>query len=138
LEDGSAENGLGQTETRTAVPFQGAGGHGRSVANTEAGLLAQLLVKVLFGQSVEFLAVLLLDGTAFAVKGLDIIEPCDSACDPGIDGFEGILQPRPHVSPVALDSGAADLQPTNLQLGTELRRDINLGHAESVVMWKAI
>lgn len=104
------------------VPLQGSGGDSRRVSNTQTALFPDLLVEVLFGEGIEFLAVLLFDGTTFTVEGLDIVEPCDSAGDPCVYGFEAILQP--HVSPVSLEHDPADRQPTNLQLGAELRRDV--------------
>lgn len=73
------------------VPLQGTGSDGRSISNTQTALLADLLVKVLFGEGIEFLAVLLLYGAAFTVEALDVVQPCDTAQDPGIHWFESIL-----------------------------------------------
>jgi hypothetical protein len=75
----------------SGVPLQRAGSDGWGISNTQTALLAELLVKVLFGESIEFLAVLLLDNTAFAVEGLHIVQPCDTTQDPGIYWFEAIL-----------------------------------------------
>jgi hypothetical protein len=74
-----------------AVPFEGARGHGRSVANTQTCRLARLLLKVLFGQRIELCTVFLLDRTSLAVERLDVVEPSDAVGDPNIRWFEAIL-----------------------------------------------
>jgi len=64
---------------------------------------------------------------------LDIVEPCNTAQDPSIHRFEAILYN--HVSRLLIQHDPTDRQPTNLQLGAELRRDVYLGHAE-LTRWK--
>jgi len=111
----------------SGIPLQRTRSDGRSISNTQTTLLADLLVEVLFGEGIEFLAVLLLYGAAFTVEGLHVVQPRDAAQDPCIYWFEAIL--CKHVSWLLVEHDPADRQPTNLQLGAELRRDVNLGHA---------
>lgn len=110
------------------VPLQRTRSDCWSVAYTQTALLTDLLVKVLFSKGIEFLAVLLFDGTSFTIEGLHIVEPCDATQNPSIHGFEAVLYN--HVSPLLVQHDPTDRHPTNLQLGAELRRDVYLGHAE--------
>lgn len=80
-----------QSNSSLHSPFQRTWGHRGRLADAQAGRLLGLLVKVLAGECLELLRVVLLDGAALAVEALDVVEPCDAVGDPGVCGFKAIL-----------------------------------------------
>ena len=67
--------------THAWVPFQRAGRNRGRVANTKAAHFLCFFLVVLLGQGAELDGIFLLDGTAFSVEVLDVVEPRDAARD---------------------------------------------------------
>lgn len=73
-------------------PLKRAWRQGRVVANAQVGDFLILLLKVLLSQRIELCAVFFFDGGSLAIELLDLVEPGDSIADPGVGGFEAVLE----------------------------------------------